>query len=173
VNDLLELSQLAAGGVATEAAVNTADDVVGSALQRVEPAYPERRFEAVLSGPWLELVGRFDFLHTMRILTNLLENAAKYAPAGTPVRLHVWREGAMLHFAVEDEGEGVPMGDRERMFAPFVRKSGRTGSRGTGLGLSIARRLAEAQGGTVEYAPTGTVAGRFVVSLPAAEVPAE
>ena len=169
VNNLLDLSQLAAGEMRMDLSLNTADDVVGSALQRVETAFPDRDFQASLAEPWVELVGRFDFVFTMRILTNLLENAAKYAPTGTPVRLDVWRDADDLHFAVEDAGDGIPADDVERVFEPFVRGPGRpAGVRGTGLGLSIARRLAEVQGGRLAYEPGARVRSRFVLSVPAA-----
>lgn len=170
VNDLLDLSQLAAGEPRSEPALNTADDVVGSALQRVEPAFPDRQFRVELADPWLELVGQFDFVQTMRILTNLLENAARYAPPGTPVGLAVRREGEWLRFAVEDDGAGIPVDERARVFEPFVRgaaqRASAGGSRGTGLGLTIARRLAEAQGGRLDYAPDARRMSRFVLSLP-------
>jgi two-component system, OmpR family, sensor histidine kinase KdpD len=173
VNDLLDLSRLVAGEMSIEAAVNTADDVVGAALQRIEPAYAGRSFITMLADPWIELVGRFDFVRTMRIITNLLENAARYAPEESPVRLRVWRDGPSLRFAVEDDGAGLPIADRERVFEPFVRGADRTaGIRGTGLGLAIARRLAEAQGGRLDYEPDESTASRFVLTLPAAEVPA-
>lgn len=172
VNDLLDLSTLAAGEMDVHLAVNTADDVVGAVLQRVEPAFPDRAIQTTLAEPWTDLVGRFDFVHTMRILTNLLDNAAKYAPAGTPVRLRVWREGDELRFAVEDAGAGIPPAEREQVFEPFMRGRSRVaGVAGTGLGLSIARRLAEVQGGRLTYEPTTSVASRFVLSLPAASVP--
>jgi two-component system sensor histidine kinase KdpD len=170
VIDLLDLSQLAAGEMAVHAELNTADEVIGAALQRVEPAFPERTVVAVLEGTWTELVGRFDLVHTVRILTNLLENAAKYAPPATPITLRAWREGDGLRFAVEDEGEGIPAADRERIFEPFQRGgSSPLRGRGTGLGLSIARRLAEVQSGRLEYDPRPPVANRFVLSLPAAD----
>ncbi|NUR54911.1 MAG: DUF4118 domain-containing protein [Acidobacteria bacterium] len=173
VNDLLELSQLSAGETPVHVAVNTADDVIGAALQRVEAAFPDRAFEARLVEPWIGLVGRFDFVHTMRILTNLLENAAKYSPVGTPILVRAWRDAGSLHFAVEDAGAGIADADRERVFEPFVRGRVRAqGVGGTGLGLSIARRLAEVQGGRLEYAPNAGTASRFVVTLPAASVPA-
>jgi two-component system sensor histidine kinase KdpD len=172
VTDLLDLSQLDAGEMSIQPAVNTADDVIGAALQRVEPAFPDRVIETRLEEPWTDLVGRFDFVHTMRILTNLLENAAKYAPAGTPIRLRAWREGAELRFSIEDDGPGIAPDDRERVFAPFVRGRVRPpGVRGTGLGLSIARRLAEVQGGRLTYEPTAAVESRFVLKVPAAEAP--
>ena len=173
VDDLLDLSKLAAGEMEVHLAVNTADDVIGAVLQRVEPAFPDREIETTLSEPWTDLVGRFDFVHTMRILTNLLDNAAKYAPPGSRIRLRAWREGDTLRFAIEDEGTGVAPEDRERMFEPFVRgRSRRPGVAGTGLGLSIARRLAEVQHGQLTYEPTTSVESRFVLSLPAASIPA-
>jgi two-component system sensor histidine kinase KdpD len=172
VNDLLDLSQLAAGEMAVRPAVNTADDVIGAALQRVETAYPDREFDTRLDEPWIGLVGRFDFVHTMRILTNLLENAAKYAPARTPIVVRAWRDGETLHFAVQDAGAGIAAADRERIFEPFVRGRSRPpGVSGTGLGLSIARRLADVQGGHLLYAPNEESGSRFVLSVPAASVP--
>jgi two-component system sensor histidine kinase KdpD len=173
VDDLLDLSQLAAGEMDVNAEVNTADDVIGAALQRVESSYPDRSIETEAEGPWTELVGRFDFVHTMRVLTNLLDNASKYAPRGTPVRLKVWRELNELNFSVVDAGEAIPEEERERIFEPFFRGSlRRDEARGTGLGLSIARRLAQLQGGHLLYAPTSESASRFVFSVPAADVPA-
>jgi len=171
VNDLLDLSQLAAGEMPVQVAVNTADDVIGAALQRVEPAFPTLVIETRLAEPWTDLVGRFDFVHTMRILTNLLENAAKYGPAGAPVRVHAWRKGTELRFAVEDAGPAVVEADRERMFAPFARGERASEARGTGLGLSIARRLAEVQGGRLTYEPGAEAGSRFVLTVPAADVP--
>jgi two-component system sensor histidine kinase KdpD len=153
-----------------ESAVNTADDVIGAALQRVESLFPESRIRTELEADWTRLVGRFDFRHTMRILANLLENAAKYAPPKSPVTLRAWRQDDALFFAVEDEGEGIPEAERTRLFEPFARGAHVSKEvRGRGLGLSIARRLAEVQGGSLVYEPNAAARSRFVLRLPAAD----
>jgi len=170
VSDLLDLSQLTAGEMPVESAVNTADDVIGAALQRVESLFPESRIHTEMEADWTRLVGRFDFRHTMRILANLLENAAKYAPPQSSITLRAWRQDDVLLFAVEDEGEGIPEAERARLFEPFARGRHLANEvRGRGLGLSIARRLAEVQGGSLVYEPNAAARSRFVLRLPAAD----
>lgn len=174
VGDLLELSQINAGSLRVTMALNTADDVVGAALERVEAAHGPGRIEVHIANEGSILVGQFDFAHTMRALTNLLENALKYSPPESPVILRAWREGDRLRITVEDEGPGVPPGDETRIFEPFFRGSGiPDGVRGTGLGLSIARQLAEVQRGRLTYEPRAGGGSRFMLDLPAGAPPAE
>ena len=170
VDDLLDLSQLSAGQMKVTPALNTVDDAIGAALQRMEGALQDRVVNVALGEEWALLVGRFDLTHTTRILANLLENAARYTPAPAPITVRAWRDTQWLHIAVEDAGHGVAMEERERIFEPFVRGAGADRqSRGTGLGLSIARQLAEVQGGRLTYEPDERVHSRFVLRLPAAE----
>ena len=169
VDDLLDLSQLAAGQMPVMPALNTADDAIGAALQRVEGATQDREVNVMLGPDWSMLVGRFDLSHTTSILANLLENAAKYAPAGSPIVVRAWRETEWLCFAVEDAGAGIPPAERDDVFAPFVRGAAvKTGTRGTGLGLAIARQLATVQGGRLDYEPGASAQSRFVLRVPAA-----
>ena len=170
VDDLLDLSQLSAGQMKVTPALNTVDDAIGAALQRMEGALQDRVVNVALGEEWALLVGRFDLTHTTRILANLLENAARYTPTPAPITVRAWRDTQWLHIAVEDAGHGVAMEERERIFEPFVRGAGADRqSRGTGLGLSIARQLAEVQGGRLTYEPDERVHSRFVLRLPAAE----
>ena len=174
VNELLELSQLSAGTVQFAIGVNVADDVVGAALERIEAAHGHGRIVAHVANEGEILVGRFDFTHTMRALTNLLDNALKYSPPDARVVLDARRAGSCLQFSVEDRGAGVKAGDEERIFESFYRSSSvPDGVRGTGLGLSIARQLIKGQGGTLKYAATEAGGSCFTIALPAADLPAE
>ena len=160
---------MAKQGLPVTPALNTADDAIGAALQRVEGATQDREVNVMLGPDWSMLVGRFDLSHTTSILANLLENAAKYAPAGSPIVVRAWRETEWLCFAVEDAGAGIPPAERDDVFAPFVRGAAvKTGTRGTGLGLAIARQLATVQGGRLDYEPGASAQSRFVLRVPAA-----
>ncbi|MGZ8411275.1 MAG: ATP-binding protein [Gemmatirosa sp.] len=170
VGDLLDLSRIHAGAVRPNVQVNTADELVGAALQRAAGALRGHRVEVDVPGDAL-LAGRFDFGQALRALVNLLENAAKYAPADAPIVVRVRREGERLSLAVLDRGPGVPPAERDRIFEAFYRPAGTPPDvRGTGLGLSIARGLAEAQGGTLRYAPREGGGSVFSLRLPAAEL---
>ena len=118
------------------------------------------------------LTGRFDFVQSLRSLENLLENALKYAPIASSVRLRVTRQGEALEFQIADHGPGIAPAERERVFEPFYRSPGTppdTG--GTGLGLAIARRLAREQGGDVRFLPREGGGSIFILSLPAVGAP--
>ena len=134
--------------------VNTLEDLIGAAMRQLAPilgARPVVRMVADDEGP---LVGRFDFVASLRVVVNLVENAAKYSPPGSPIELEARREQEQLVIEVRDRGRGVADDDLGRIFIPFFRSSNTlydTG--GAGLGLPTARVLAEAQGGTVTYRP--------------------
>jgi len=117
------------------------------------------------------LVGRFDFVHTLRILCNLLDNGLRHSPPAAAVELRATREGRWLVFSVADRGAGVPPEERGRIFEAFYRPADATPDGGhAGLGLSIARGLAELQGGIVEYQPREAGGSVFTLRLPAADV---
>ena len=102
------------------------------------------------------------------VLDNLVDNALKFSPDNSPVRMYVKREGGFLHISVEDEGRGFSAQDAKNLFKPFVRGRDVNGvlARGTGLGLSIVQRLVRAMGGKVTASSPGPGQGsRFVVSL--------
>jgi len=171
VADLLDLSRLQAGSVPVHLELNAVDDLVGSLVQRVSPALGSRELKVSLDGDAL-LVGRFDLVHSLRILVNLIENAHKYAPENTAIELRVYRDDGQIAFAVSDRGSGVAPDQRERIFEPFYRAPGSLPDvGGAGLGLAIARRLAEAQHGTLEYEPRPAGGSVFTLRVAAADLP--
>ena len=169
VADLLDLSRLKGGALPVHPELNTAEDLVGAAVRQTAGLFTDRTLETSVDLTEPALVGRFDFVQSLRILTNLLGNAAHHTPAGSPVELSVRREGGLLAFMVADRGPGVALAERDRIFEPFYRPTGAPvdGSGGrVGLGLAIARRLAELQGGTIDYAPRTGGGSVFTLRLP-------
>jgi two-component system sensor histidine kinase KdpD len=171
VADLLDLSRLQGGALPVHPEPNTAEDLVGAALRQVAGLLGDRTVETKIEFTEPALVGRFDFVQTLRVLTNLIGNAIRYSPSRSPIELSVQREGERLVFAVADRGPGIPPADRERIFEPFYRPASAVAGSGAGLGLAIARRLAELQGGTIEYTERPGGGSVFALRLPADGAP--
>ena len=118
--------------------------------------------------PMLEL----DAVLFEQVLFNLLDNAAKYAPAGTTIRIQSWRDDDSVWLQILDEGEGIPPADLEHIFDKFYRaQKGDHVRAGTGLGLAISRGFVEAMHGTITAANrTDRTGAVFTITLP---IPAE
>jgi two-component system sensor histidine kinase KdpD len=140
-------------------------EVVGGALRRAEKILADHHVETALA-PDLPMV-RLDPVLFEQVLFNLLDNAAKYAPAGTAITLRGWREGASVRLQVADEGPGIPGQELERIFDKFYRVRKTDSQRaGTGLGLAICRGFVEAMGGTIEVANQARGGAAFTITLP-------
>jgi len=169
VTDLLDAGRLNAGALPLDIEVNAVDDLLGAVLQQTSARSDQQRLRVSLDDPAAISFGRFDFVHSLRILGNLIDNAFKYSPADTPIEVTSGVEDGSVVFRVKDRGGGVASTERDRVFAPFYRFPGKTGNgQSTGLGLSIARRLAEAQGGTLTYADRDGGGAVFELRLPSA-----
>ena len=170
VADLLDLSRLNAGVLPVTLELNAIDELIELVVQRVEGALADRPLVVRLSPDGTLLFGRFDLAHSVRILVNLVENAHKYSPPDAPIEVAARRDEDRVVIEVGDRGRGVAGDDAERMFEPFYRGStSAPDPNGTGLGLSIARRLAEAQGGSLRYAVRAEGGSVFSLVLPAVD----
>jgi K+-sensing histidine kinase KdpD len=168
VTDLLDTARLDGGALPLDIQVNAADDLLGAVVQHVSGRPDRHRLKVALDDPSSLSLGRFDFVHSLRILTNLVDNALKYAPVDTPVEVTGGLDNGEIVFRVRDHGSGIPAAERDRIFTPFYRSPGRMADSGsTGLGLSIARRLAEAQSGTLTYSERQGGGAVFELRLPA------
>ncbi|HEX6965378.1 MAG TPA: DUF4118 domain-containing protein [Gemmatimonadaceae bacterium] len=171
VADLLDLSRLSAGGMPMHLELNSADDLIGAVVRHVHAMLGGRELRVRRDLREPILFGTFDMVQSLRVLANLVENALKYAPTA-PVELFVERRGDTLVFGVADRGPGILESERERVFEPFYRPPGsRPDVGGVGLGLAIARRLADAQHGTVRYEPRPGGGSIFLFELPATTAP--
>jgi two-component system sensor histidine kinase KdpD len=169
VTDLLEVARLEGGALPLDIQLNAADDLLGAVVQQVSGREDQDRLKVTLDDPSTLLFGRFDFVHSLRILGNLVDNAFKYSPAGSPIEVNGGVEAGKLIFRVSDRGNGIAPADRDGVFTPFYKPPARASGQNAGLGLSIARRLAEAQGGTLTYSDRGGGGAVFELRLPAAQ----
>jgi signal transduction histidine kinase len=101
-------------------------------------------------------------------LANLIVNAIRYAPQGTPILVAAHRRGDALRIEVRDHGPGIATEDRQRIFDKFFRGQNADGTPGSGLGLAIARSLVTLHGGTLEYEENPGGGSAFVTLLPIA-----
>jgi two-component system, OmpR family, sensor histidine kinase KdpD len=166
ISNLLDMTKLESGAVRPNVALHDIGEIVGSALRRASRILSRHKVELELAPdlPMLEV----DAVLFEQVLFNLLDNAAKYAPAETTIRIQGWRNGEAVCLRVLDEGSGIPAGDLEHIFDKFYRAQKVDQVRaGTGLGLAISRGFVEAMHGTIVAANRSDRAGAmFTISLP-------
>jgi len=173
VGNLLDMARLEAGAVPMRREWQPLEEVVGSALAACAPALQGRPVRVRLADdlPLLDL----DAVLMERVFVNLLENAAKYTPAATPIGISAWVAGETVRVAIDDHGQGLPAGREEAIFEKFERGSRESATPGVGLGLAISRAIVQAHGGTIrgENRSEGgrTVGARFTIDLPRGEPP--
>ena len=171
VSNVLDLSSIRSGSVRLEMELNTAEDVIAAAVAQAQGALNGRRLVTSLRLDEPELIARFDFVQTLRILGNLIDNALRYSPDDGVVHVTAAREQEWIAMRVVDRGPGVPEEERDRIFEAFYRPRRQTPDAGSsGLGLSIAQRLAELQAGSVCYEPRPGGGSIFTVRLPAVDL---
>ena len=167
VTDLLDVGRLNGGALRLDIQVNAVDDLLGAVQQHVAARPDKERLRIFLDDPAAISFGKFDFVHTLRILANLVDNAFKHTPAGTPIELSGGVEGDAVVFRVSDRGNGLPFQSSDRAL-PGATSSGEAAGESTGLGLWIARRLADAEGGTLIHFPRQDGGATFELRLPVA-----
>jgi signal transduction histidine kinase len=135
------------------------------------PRAADLQVEVTLDGPAYVRVHR-QLLG--QLVDNLLDNASKYSPPGTPICVKLERVAQTLALAVEDHGPGIAAKDLPHLFEPFFRsaETRRQGQSGVGLGLAVADRIAVIFGGRIRASSSPERGTRFVVELPAADTPA-
>ena len=169
VQNLLEMTRLESGALPLHREWHPLEEIVGAALSRLGTRLTGRRVTTRVPGD-LPLVAIDDVL-VEQALGNLLDNALKYTPAGTPIDIIATAGDRNVTVEVADHGPGLPPGKEERVFEKFYRVDP-VGARGAGLGLAIARGIVQAHGGRLwaQNLPGRGVA--FLFTLPLGEPPA-
>jgi two-component system sensor histidine kinase KdpD len=166
VTNLLDMSRIQAGALVPHTSATPLDELIGAVAGRLGPTLGEGRL-AVEIADGLPLAD-VDYLLVEQVLSNLLENAARYTPPGTAVTVRAAAVGDdEVEVAVVDHGPGVAEQERERIFDQFYRlRAEGQGPVGTGMGLAIVKGIAEAHGGRIWVEATPGGGATFVLRLP-------
>jgi len=164
IEGMVQLARIEAGSTrdADELFANV-EEIIAVALERVEPLVVGHHLTVNLQKSLPQVRG--DERALAEVIYNLVENAVKYSPVGTTVTLDAEKKDDLVVISINDEGSGIPLDMREKVFEKFVRLD-RSHSDGLGLGLAIARSIAESQGGGIEIEDGANGKGtRVVLSL--------
>jgi two-component system sensor histidine kinase KdpD len=151
IANLLDMTKLESGAIAPNTAPHDLGEIVDTALRRTAKILSHHNVDLKLKAalPMVDI----DAVLFEQALFNILDNAAKYAPPGTHIRIECEQDGPFVVLRVLDEGDGIPPGDVEHIFDKFYRaRKGDQVRPGTGLGLAIARGFIEAMKGTITAA---------------------
>jgi PAS domain S-box-containing protein len=174
VDDLLDVSRITQGMVKLHKEPVELSAVVGRALETARPSVEARKHELTLSLPGEPIRLEGDALRLAQVVTNLLNNAAKFTPEGGHIWLSAGRERGQAVVRVKDNGVGLAPGMLPRVFDLFAQadRSLDRSQGGLGIGLTLVRGLVEMHGGVVEALSDGPGRGsEFVVRLPGLHEP--
>lgn len=170
VTNLLDMARIQSGEIRLRLEWQSMEEIIGSALKSARAALGERPV-TVRIDPGVPLV-ECDAVLIERVLANLLENAGKYTPPGSPVEIGVQAAAGQLETRVRDHGPGVPPGQEDAIFEKFTRGQAESATPGMGLGLAICRAIVQAHHGEIRVERAAPQGASFVFSLPLGTPPA-
>jgi two-component system sensor histidine kinase KdpD len=166
---ILNMARLSSGKIILHPDWNAVEEIVGSALTRLDKNLQGRPVRTQLPDS-LPLVW-IDAVLLEQVLVNLIENAIKYTPLGSPIDISAELLPAIVRLTVSDYGSGIPKGMEEKLFDKFYRYETETQTSGVGLGLALCRAIVEAHGGTIKATNLTGKGAAFMIDLPLREPP--
>ncbi|MCK9397403.1 MAG: DUF4118 domain-containing protein [Methylobacter sp.] len=166
---ILEMARLEAGEVVLNRQWYAPEEIVGSALRRLDKKLKNRQVNVHMADN-LALV-HVDAVLLQQVMVNLLDNADKYSPAGLPIDISVGTTPFSLSITVADRGQGIPEGLQQKIFDKFFRIHTESAQSGVGLGLSICRAIVEAHGGDIQVTNRSGGGSMFQLHIPILECP--
>ena len=163
IRNVLNLTRLESGAITVHKEWQPLEEIIGVILNRFSDRLRERPVELTIP-PDLPLIP-FDTLLMEQVLSNLMENALRHTPTGTPVEITVTPQNSAVMIEIADRGPGIPAHEEEAIFSKFTR--GTDTQMGAGIGLSICRVIIEAHDGRIwaENRPGGGAAFKFVIPV--------
>jgi two-component system sensor histidine kinase KdpD len=167
VSNVLDLTRFQSGQVALGRDWQTLDDLVGTALRRMEGKLAQQLVDIKLPADLPPIY--VDATLIVQVLSNLFDNISKYTPAGTRAQVSAMLDGIFVRVRVDDDGPGLPPGDPARLFDKFQRGTEEGTVVGVGLGLAICQAIVQAHGGQIEAQRRPVGGARFEFTLPTRE----
>lgn len=167
IEGMVQLARVEAGSVNASGAISNVEEIVTIALDRAEAVIANHNLVVNLQKE-LPMI-RVDARAIAEVVYNLVENAAKYSPVGSTITIGAMSRASDVLISVMDEGKGIPVEMRERVFEKFLRLDGEH-TDGLGLGLAIVRGIVEAQNGTIKIdSGSDGVGTKITLTLPVGE----
>ncbi|HKF45752.1 MAG TPA: ATP-binding protein [Terracidiphilus sp.] len=168
IGDAVEMAEIDAKVVQVRPVREQARALLDLACEESRAVLEQHRVSISVDGP--DSPALFDMHLLGRVLRHLVENAARYSPRGSRIKLRTWRAGGRLEFSVEDNGPGIDAADLPMIFEKFYRGSrAAAAGKGTGMGLAIARAILEAHGGGIDVSSTPGAGAIFHFWVPLVE----
>ncbi len=166
VDNLLDMTRLESGGIQIRLEWQVLEEIVGSALRHVREQLAQHSVTTQL--PLNLPLVQMDGVLFEQVFVNLLENAARYTPAGSRIEITAREIPSGMEIRVADNGPGLSLGMESRLFEKFVRGDSVSpdGRRGVGLGLAICRGIVQAHGGSIAARNRASGGAEFVITLP-------
>jgi two-component system sensor histidine kinase KdpD len=166
ITNLLDVSRIEAGAIILSKQPSDVQDLVGAALEQLGNRASSRPINVEIPAdlPYVSV----DFGLIVQTLVNVLDNALKYSPDGSPIDIKARQIGREMQIEIDDRGVGIPTQDLSHVFDKFYRIQRPDNVTGTGLGLSICKGIIEAHGGRIaaENRPGGGTIIRMVLPVP-------
>lgn len=164
IGDLVDLTRLESGDLSVRKEPYPLEEIVDSAVERLAPLLAGR--ELTHHRPEEVLVAPVDPVLLEQVLVNLLENAAKYTPPGSPLAVRLARQETSAVIEVADRGPGLPRGEEARVFERFYRAADHHRAHGTGLGLTVCEAIVRAHQGRITAENRAGGGALFRITLP-------
>jgi two-component system, OmpR family, sensor histidine kinase KdpD len=165
VSNLLDLSRIEGGALRPQKDWYDVDELIADVRMRLNARTTDHSLTVMIEDDLPSL--RFDYVQIAQVLVNLIENAVKYTPDGTPIAIAAHQVPGAIEISVHDDGPSIPLESQARLFDKFYRANAATAAPGSGIGLAISKGLVEAHGGRiwVESEPGSGTTFRFTLPL--------